>query len=195
MKNAREPTYSFVILTLILIVIDTLLAWASVSITPTVAGGTVSWLFFAVAFMILFTLWFGWYGAIAAYVGTLVGSGLMVSEVLNQHPLVAVVWAVAGLFQVLIPLAAVRSFGVNLSMENPRDYTYILLFGVVINNIIGAAWAAWTLSLAEPGTMMTVFSAWFIGNAVVCLFIVPIGLRLFTPKMEKSRLFIRNYWD
>ncbi|MCK9631656.1 MAG: hypothetical protein M0R30_08420 [Methanoregula sp.] len=195
MKIDRQPTYSFVILTLILIIIDTILAWASVTITPTVAGGVVSWLFFAVAFMVLFTLWFGWYGAIAAYVGTLVGSGLMVSEVLNQHPLVAVVWAVAGLFQVLIPLAAVRSFGVNLSMENPRDYTYILLFGVVINNLIGAAWAAWTLSLAEPVAMMTVFSAWFIGNAVVCLFIVPLGLKLFTPKMEKHRLYVKNYWD
>jgi hypothetical protein len=196
MKHENEPTYSFVILTLILIVIDTLLAWVSVTIFPTVGGGIVSWLFIAVAFMILFTLWFGLYGAIAAYVGTLVGSGLMVSEVLNQHPLVAVLWAGAGLLQVLIPLAAVRSFDVNLSMENPRDFTYIFLFGVVINNIISAAWAAWTLSLADATVNMgTVFSAWFIGNAVVCLIIVPLGLRLFTPKIEKSRLYVKNYWD
>ena len=39
MKNIREPTYSFVILTLILIVIDTILAWISVKLLPA-AGGT-----------------------------------------------------------------------------------------------------------------------------------------------------------
>jgi len=155
----------------------------------------VSWLYFAVAFNILFTLWFGGYGAIAAYVGTLVGSGLLVSEVLNQNPLVAVLWAVAGLVQVLIPFAAVRNFGVDLSMKNPRDFTYIFLFAVIINNLIGAAWATWTLSLAGSVSMTTVFTAWFIGNAVVCAILVPLGLRLFTPKLEKSRLFVKNYWD
>ena len=195
MKQENEPTYSFVILTLILIIIDTLLAWLSVTLIPTVGGGMVSWLYFAVAFNILFTLWFGGYGAIAAYVGTLVGSGLLVSEVLNQNPLVAVLWAVAGLVQVLIPFAAVRNFGVDLSMKNPRDFTYLFLFAVIVNNLIGAAWATWTLSLAEPVSMTTVFTAWFIGNAVVCALLVPLGLRLFTPKLEKSRLFVKNYWD
>jgi hypothetical protein len=195
MKHENEPTYSFVILTLILIVIDTLLAWISVTVTPTVGGGIVSWLYFAVAFNILFTLWFGGYGAIAAYAGTLVGSGLLVSETLVQHPAIAIVWAVAGLVQALIPLVAVKSFGVDLRMENPRDFTYIFLFGVLINNLIGAAWAAWTLSLAEPGTMTTVFTAWFIGNAAVCLVLVPLGLKVFTPKVEKNRLYVKNYWD
>lgn len=195
MKNAREPNYSFVILTLILILIDTTLAWLSTAIFPTIGVASISWLYIAVAFMILFTLWFGAYGAIAAYAGTLAGSGLMASESLSQHPEVAALWALAGLFQVLIPLVAVRSFGVNLSLENPRDYTYILLFGVIINNLIGAAWGVWTLSLAETVTFGSAFTSWFIGNAVICILIVPFGLKLFTPRMEKSRLYVKNYWD
>ncbi|MDD4137321.1 MAG: hypothetical protein PHT99_05435 [Methanoregula sp.] len=195
MKNVREPTYSFVILTFILIIIDTILAWLSVVIFPTVLGNIVSSLFIAAAFMILFTLWFGCYGAIAAYVGTLVGSGLLVSDTLVQHPVIALLWALAGLLQVLIPLAAVRNFGVNLSMENPRDFTYVLLFGVIINNLVGAAWATWTLSLIGPMNMVSVFSAWLIGNIIVCLLIVPIALKIFTPKVEKHRLFVKNYWD
>jgi len=195
MKHAREPNYSFVILTLILILMDTILAWLSTAIFPTIGVASISWLYIAVAFMILFTLWFGAYGAIAAYAGTLAGSGLMVSESLSQHPEVAVLWALAGLFQVLIPLVAVRSFGVNLSMENPRDYTYILLFGVIINNLVGAAWGVWTLSLIETVTFGSAFTTWFISNAVVCIIIVPLGLRLCTPKVEKSRLYVTNYWD
>lgn len=195
MKHAREPTYIFVILTLVLILVDTTLAWLSTAVFPTIGVESISWLYIAVAFMILFTLWFGAYGAIAAYAGTLAGSGLLVSESLSHHPEVAVIWALAGLFQVLIPLVAVRSFGVSLSMENPRDYTYILLFGVIVNNLVGAAWGVWTLSLAETVTFGSAFSGWFIGNAVICILIVPISLKLFTPKVEKSRVYVKNYWD
>ena len=195
MKHESEPTYSFVILTLILILVDTLLAWLSVTIFPTVAGGVISWVFIAVAFMVLFTLWFGGYGATAAYVGTLVGSGLLVSEVLVQNPLIALVWAVAGLLQCLIPLVTVRSFGVDLTMANARDFTYIILFGVILNNLVGAALAIWTLSLIETVTFTSAFTAWFIGNVVICIVVVPLLLKLFTEKVQKNRLFVRHYWD
>ena len=194
MKNVHEPTYSFVILTFLLILIDTLLAWGCSKFLA-VPAGTVSWLFIAVAFMILFTLWFGAYGAIAAYIGTLVGSGLLASDVLASNPGIAVLWAVAGLLQALIPLVAVRSFGVDLALGNRRDWTILILFGVVINNAVGAAWATWSLSLATAVNMSSVFSTWLISNVVVTIIIVPIALRLFTPKIQKSKLFVRNYWD
>lgn len=66
------------------------------------AGGAagVSTLFFAVAFMILFTLLFGAYGAIAAYAGTLIGSGLLSGDPVIP-PIVAIHWSIAGLLQVL----------------------------------------------------------------------------------------------
>ena len=194
MKNVQEPTYSFVILTLILIVVDTFLAWISVKLIPA-AGGSVSLVYIAVAFMILFTLWFGAYGAIAAYVGTLLGSGLLGSDAFSQHPEIALVWAIAGLLQVLIPLVAVRSFEVDLSLENPRDLTYVLLFGVIVNNIVGAAWGAWTLALAEPVNLGSVFATWLIGNIIVTILIVPVVLKRLTPRIQKSRFFVKYYWD
>ncbi len=148
MRNLHEPTYSFVILTFILIIIDTLRAWFSVRFSPAGAAG-VSWFFIAVAFMILFTLWFGAYGAIAAYVGTLVGSGFFASDRLVLHPKVAIIWAIAGLISVLIPLVAFRTLKVDLSLENRRDWVLFFLFGVLINNIAGAAWGVLTLSLGN----------------------------------------------
>ncbi len=78
MKKVREPTYTFVILTLGLIIINIILARLSVLAIPAGMAG-VSTIYIAVAFMILFTLWFGAYGAIAAYAGTFVGSGLLSS--------------------------------------------------------------------------------------------------------------------
>lgn len=193
MRHQNEPTYSFVILTFILIVVNTVLAYASVTLIPKSAGG-IAYLYPAVAFMILFTLWFGWYGAIAAYAGTLLGSGLLGNQLFMDNPLIAVIWAAAGLFQVLIPLVAVKSFEVDLTMENRRDYSHIILFGVVINNLVGAAWGAWTMSLLEPGMMVNIFVTWLLGNVIITLLLVPVGLKHFTPKIQKSRLFVKNYW-
>jgi len=196
MKNAHEPTYSFVILTLVLIVINTLIAWLCRIALPADVGG-VSRLYFAVAFMILFTLWFGAYGAIAAYAGTLIGSGL-----LSTNPAipadVAIYWSIAGLLQVLIPLIALRTFNVDLNLESRRDWTLLLLFGVLINNVVGAAWGAYTLSLGnviQSSQIGSTFMLWLIGNIIVTIIIVPIGLRFLTPKVQRSKLFVKYYWD
>jgi hypothetical protein len=197
MKKGHEPTYSFVILTFVLIIIDTLLAWLSVYILPSGSYG-VSRFYFAVAFMILFTLWFGAYGAIAAYIGTLIGSGLLSSGTLQSHPVVAVFWSVAGLLQVLIPLIAFRVFEVNVGMESSRDLVHLILFGVILNNIVGASWGAYTLAIGgiiQSSDVTGVFAAWLIGNIVITLIIVPIALMRLTPTVRKSKLFVKNYWD
>ena len=197
MKNVHEPTYSFVILTLVLIVVNILLAQLSGALFPAGVSG-VSWLYPAVAFMILFTLWFGAYGAIAAYAGTLIGSGLLSAGTIASHPDVAIYWAVAGLLQVLIPLVALRTFEVDLTLKNRRDISLLLLFGIVINNIVGAAWGAWTLGLGNviPGGQMgSVFSSWLVGNIIVTVLIIPVALRVFTPSIQKSKLFVKYYWE
>lgn len=193
MRHQNEPTYSFVILTFILIVVNTVIAYASVTFIPKSASG-IPYIYPAVAVMILFTLWFGWYGAIAAYAGTLLGAGFLANELFVQNPLIAILWAVAGLLQVLIPLVAINSFEVDLTMENRRDYSHIILFGVVINSLVGAAWGAWTMSLLEPGMMVNIFVTWLLGNVIITLLLVPVCLKHFTPKIQKSRLFVKNYW-
>jgi integral membrane sensor domain MASE1 len=195
MKHAQEPTYSFVILTFVLILVNTALAWLSVKFIPAGTGG-IALVSIAVAFMILFTLWFGAYGAIASYVGTLL-AGVLSTASLLKHPEIAAIWAVAGLLQVLIPLVAVRMFEVDLTLENRRDWMIIILFAVLINNLIGAAWGAVTLSFL-PGPTVNIagaFFTWLVGNIVITLLIVPLALRFGTGKVNKSKLFVRNYWD
>ncbi len=196
MKNVREPTYSFVILTLVLIVVNAIIARLCTLILPGGAGG-IPTLYFAVAFMLLFTLWFGAYGAIAAYAGTFIGSGLLSTN--GVIPVdVAVYWSIAGLLQVLIPLVALRTFEVDLTLENRRDWTLLLLFGVLINNVVGAAWGAYTLAFGNVITSSQIgstFTLWLVGNIIVTILIVPLALRHFTPKVRRSKLFVRNYWD
>lgn len=192
MRHAQEPTYSFVILTFLLILVNTALAWISIQFIPSGAGG-IALVYFAVAFMILFTLWFGAYGAIAAYVGTLLG-GVLTRENLLQHPEIAVIWAVAGLLQVLIPLVAVRMLEVDLTLANRRDWTIILLFAVLFNNLVGAAWGVFTLSLLGPLNIAGAFSTWLVGNIIITLLIVPLALRFLTAKVNKSKVFVKKYW-
>jgi integral membrane sensor domain MASE1 len=193
MRHAQEPTYSFVILTFVLIFINTALAWLSVKFVPAGTGG-VALVYIAVAFMILFTLWFGAYGAIAAYVGTLLGGVLSTPDLL-KHPEIAAIWAVAGLLQVLIPLVAVRITEADLTLANLRDVTILLLFAVLINNVIGAAWGAYTLSLLGPVDIPGAFLTWLVGNIVITILIVPLALRFCTEKVQRSKLFVKKYWD
>jgi hypothetical protein len=196
MRNVHEPTYSFVILTLVLIVVNTIIARLCVVALPGNVSG-VSALYIAVAFMILFTLWFGAYGAIAAYAGTLIGSGLLATSPSIPAD-VAIYWSIAGLLQVLIPLIALRTFEVDLTLPNRRDWTLLLLFGVLINNVVGAAWGAYTLALGNVITSSQIgstFTLWLVGNIIVTVIIVPLALRFLTPKIQKSKLFVKYYWE
>ena len=193
MRQKQEPTYSFVILTLLLIIIDTALAWASATFFRTGTSG-VSSVYIAVAFMILFALWFGLYGAIAAYAGSLLG-GLLTTPELVQHPEIGIIWAGAGLMQALIPLAATRMFDVDLALPDRRDWTIIILFAILLNNLAGAVWGAFTLSLVTTAGITGVFFTWFVSNVIVTLLIVPLALRFGTGRIRSSGLFVANYWD
>ncbi|MDD3135126.1 MAG: hypothetical protein WC406_10110 [Methanoregula sp.] len=192
MKNQHEPTYSFLFLVIGLILINTVICRLAILLTPTGQSG-VAYFYFPVAIMLLFTFWFGAYGAIAAYVGDFFGAGLMSGVPLD----VSLYWSFANFWMVLIPLVAFRVFDVNVGIENSRDLFHLILFGVIINNVVSAAWGTYTLAAGNvilSSQMMGTFSVWLIGNMVATILIVPLALRHFTPKVRKSKLFVNNYW-
>jgi hypothetical protein len=202
MKNVRRPTYSFLILVIGLILINSLLAWFSllvshlvfhlISPSSTLPAG-VALISLAAAFMLIFTLWYGMYGVIAAYVGCFIGSGLFS----GMPATVAIYFSLAGLWQVLIPLAAFRIFNVNVGMESRRDLFHLVLFGVILNNVIGAAWGSAALAVGgvvDWSQVMSVFTSWLVGNALITIIIVPLVLHYYTPRVEKSKVFVKNYW-
>ncbi len=193
MKNLHEPTYSFLFLVIGLIIITTVISRLAIILTPSGQNG-VAMIYFPVAIVLLFTLWFGAYGAISAYIGTFFGAGLLSGIPFD----VSFYWAFASLWQVLIPLIAFRVFDANVGIENSRDLFHLILFGVIVNNVIGAAWGAYTLAaghIISPTQVMGTFSTWVVGNIVITLIVVPLALRYFTPKVRKSKLFVNNYWD
>jgi hypothetical protein len=194
MKITHKPTYSFLILMLGLIIINTLLARFAIFALPFSAAPGVSSLYIAIAFMILCSLWFGGYGAIAAYVGGFIGSGVMGGIPLSVNWY----WSLSGLWQVLIPLVAFRLLRVDLALDKRRDMIIFVIFGLVINNAFGALWGTVTLAFGHVIAWVAVtpaFFAWFIGNVIVTALIVPLALRYVTPRIQKSKVFVKNYWD
>jgi len=189
---AQVPFFLRIALLFLLICLDALVA-KFVVFSFTTGPGT-SFLYIVVAVMIITTLWFGLYGAIAAYAGCWLGAGILS----GLSPAVSLVWSVADLIQVLIPLFAFRLLGADAAIKNRRDLLVLVLFGIVLNNLAGAVWG--TLTLLEAGSIATadlswVFSGWVIGNIIVSAIIVPFVLYFFTPVIRRHELFVRRYWE
>ena len=194
MRITHKPTYTFLLLLIALIIINTILARFVVLPSPFGGPAITSHLYVAVAFMILFALWFGAYGAVAAYVGCFIGAGILS----GIPPEVSVYWSLADLWQVLIPLVALRMLNVDLSLDKRRDIIVFVIFGIVINNAFGALWGAVMLAIGNViawAEVTPAFIGWFAGNVILTALIVPLALRHGTPKIQKTKVFVRNYWD
>jgi len=154
----------------------------------------VSLFYTVVALMIVTTLWFGMYGAVAAYAGCYIGAGILS----GLPPDVSLYWSLADFWQVLIPLIAFRVLKADPSLRSTRDLGILVVFGIILNNVAGALWGS--VTLAVPGIIQwaavpSVFFGWLIGNLVVCIVLVPLALYFLTPMVRDHQLFIRHYWD
>jgi hypothetical protein len=190
-SNERRPFYVYVLILVVTIVINLLLARFAVIATPIAPG--VAAIYVAVAFMIVFALWFGLWGAIAAYVGSFIGAGLLSGIPLDINSY----WSLADLWQVLIPLIAFRALNADVGLRTKRDFLIFLIFGWILNNLIGAIWGAITLILggiALWNEFSVLFTGWFVGNLIVTIIITPLLLRFVTPFIKKYGLYVKGYW-
>ncbi|AKB77908.1 hypothetical protein MSHOH_1425 [Methanosarcina horonobensis HB-1 = JCM 15518] len=150
-------------------------------------------MYFAVAFMIVFALWYGIWGVLSAYLGCMIGAGVLADMPFSLN----VIWSTADLWQALIPLTAFAYFKANIRLRTKRDWGIFLLFGCFLNNLIGALWGALTIVVVGmvPGTEFFVtFQNWFTGNIITTLVIVPFCLRYITPYIQQTKSYVQNYW-
>lgn len=186
----KHRAYTYLIILVMITLINTLLSrFAEITVSN---NPGVTTFYFAVAFMIVFTLWFGAWGAIAAYAGCIIGAGL------STMPFsVNVYWSLADLWQVLIPLVAFKAFNADADLKTKRDFLIFLIFGLLLNNLAGAIWGSIMLSVggvsawnSVPNTLIV----WFAGNLVVTLVIATLLLKYITPFIIQRGLFIKGYW-
>jgi len=191
MPQKPLPIPVIVAFVLLLTLVDALIAKFMVFISPTSTG--VSPLYLSVAFMIVFTLWFGVGGVFAAYWGCFIGAGLLSGVPAG----VSLYWSIADLLQVLIPLAAFSLLHAEVSLKTKRDAVIFLIFGCFINNAVGALWGSGTLYLSgliSGGTLPITALNWFFGNLLVSLLIAPLLLHLLTPSIRSSELYTGGFW-
>ena len=175
-NQKQKSLYSYMMILIIITIINTVISRFAV-ITWQIAPG-VAVLYFAVAFMIAFALWFGMWGAIAAYIGCFIGAGAGLPPDVNLY------WSLADLWQVLIPLAAFRTLGADVGLKTKRDFLIFLVFGLVLNNLVGAGWGS--ITIPPVSWKQDMFISWFITNLIVTIVITPLLLRYITPYIKRS---------
>ena len=181
------PLPLYIALFFLLICINALVA-KFVVFTFEIAPG-VSLFYIVVASMIVFTLWFGLWGAGAAYIGCFIGAGLLSGIPWD----ISLYWSLADLIQVLVPLIAFRYTRADIALSNIRDLGILILSGVLINNLAGAAWGTLTLAwggIIPSGEIISTVTRWWLGNAIVCAILLPLVLRVMTPVIRNHELFV-----
>ena len=178
---------------LFLVLVNSLLSRFAVINSPISPAPGVSSMYFAVAFMIVFALWYGIWGAFSAYLGCIIGAGILADVPFSLN----VAWSLADLWQVVIPLAAFAYFKVNIRMRTKRDIAIFVIFACVLNNLVGALWGS--LMLITNGVIQwteffVTFEGWFIGNLIATLVIIPLLLRYITPYVQQTRSYVQGYW-
>jgi len=188
----RKPLSVYLLIFIAISIINTILARFGVLAYP--VGPGASGLYFSVAFMIAFALWFGGWGVIAAYIGCYIGAGMLAGM---PHS-VNLYWSLADVWQVLIPLIAFKELKADVSLTTKRDIAVFLVFGWMLNNVIGAAWGATTLAvggLASWSEVPHILVGWLTGNLIVTILITPLLLRYVTRHIQKAGLYVTKYWS
>jgi integral membrane sensor domain MASE1 len=191
-RSGEVPFFLRIALFILLVCCNVLVA-KYVVFSYSIAPG-VSFFYTVVALMIVTTLWFGMYGALAAYAGCYIGAGILS----GVPPDVSLYWSLADFWQVIIPLVAFRVLKADPSLRTLRDLGILVVFGIILNNIAGALWGSATLALSGSipwAEVPSVFYGWLIGNIIVCITLVPLGLYFITPNIQEHKLFIRHYWS
>ncbi len=190
--RAGAPLPLYFALFFLLICINSLVA-KFVVFTFQLAPG-VSSFYIVVACMIIFTLWFGLWGAGAAYIGCFIGAGL-----LSDIPAgVAIYWSFADLWEVLIPFMVFRVMHADPGISTRRDLFILIISGCILNNIVGAVWGSATLALGGEipwDALIPTMGGWMVVNWIVCLILVPSVLYLITPFVREHELFVTRYWS
>lgn len=143
--------------------------------------------FIAIAFMVVFGLWYGWRGVLAAYLGGFFGFLLTVHTSLEW----TLIFSLCNGIQVAVPVIAFRLFKADAALKTVKDIGVFFLFGNVLNILAGGAYGTIILVMAginHSDTLFSDFGMWVAGDMLLIFLISPVMLSLGTPYMRK------NWW-
>lgn len=139
------------------------------------------------------SIWYGMWGGIASFVFPLISNSISGSAPLP----VSIAYIPGNLAQGIIAGWAFRQFAGDPRLLKFRDWAMFTFWGIIVSNIIGAAWGSTVLrmfSLITPAAHMTIFAGWFMGNSVTSWILGVIMLKFVSPIVLKTKTFCKGYW-
>lgn len=138
-------------------------------------------------------IWFGGWGGIAAALFPFISNSLS-----GAAPLVvSLAFVPANIVQAMFAAWSFRYLDVDPRLQNWRDLTVWAVGGVLVPNLLGAAWGTamlYLFGLITTPALAATFVGWFVGNSVPSLILGTIVLKSLSPLVIRSRAFVKGYW-
>jgi hypothetical protein len=175
-----------------------LLSWLGAIATPVVGPG-IGFLYWAYPFFVVFTLWWGIWGILGAWVGAFIGSGLLT----GLPVLPALGFSIGDLIPALLIFLLYRGYlrkhGVDPLgrdiLKSKKSAFWFAVWVMGITNIFGGLWGVWILVIlgfVPANAYLLGAGLWILGDAIVLL-IAPFLSKYVTPVVERFGL-INSGW-
>ena len=92
---------------------------------------------------------------------------------------------------------AFRLLKADPRLKSGRDWMVFTVFGIIVSNLIGAAWGCLVLlgfGLITPGAFPVTFIGWFLGNSIASWVLGAVMLKFISPIVLKSKAFVKRVW-
>ncbi len=180
----------YLILTASLTLLVTLTATLGTMSSSSDSTGIVSF-WPAAAFQVVFSIWFGIYGAIAGIIGPMLGNGLVGESPLMFLTANAIQSSLAGLW--------FRYRKLDPRLRTRRDWLGAILVGCVLSHLLGATFGVTEAYLRSPTNYeLSYWSgkllSWLVGNTFPCIILVPALLKSVSAIIVRGPLFCESFW-
>ena len=175
------------------------LSWLGIVASPVAIVG-VGVLYWAEAFLVMFTLWWGIYGVVGTYVGTVLGAGLLTGIPLVPSLLFGLSDTVAAVVAFLVYRGYAGPRGLSPwgsdVLRNRRATVLFVLLTLIGVNAVGALLGVPTLiafGLIPASQFAYVLPAWMLGDALMLAVFFPPLTAYLTPALAK-RGWLNEGW-
>lgn len=139
------------------------------------------------------SVWYGWWGGIAAFVFPLISNAMSGSAPLP----VSLAYIPGNLIQGIAAAWVFRQFKLDPTLKTGKDWLGFTLVGIILANAFGALWGTWVLrifGLITPDAHVVAWAGWFLGNSVASWVLGVLMLKFITPLVVKTKAFCKGYW-
>lgn len=138
-------------------------------------------------------IWYGGWGGIAGAVFPILSNAIAGSAPLP----VSLAYIPGNLAQAVVGGIAFRLLKADPRLKSGRDWMVFTVFGIIVSNLIGAAWGCLVLlgfGLITPGAFPVTFIGWFLGNSIASWVLGAVMLKFISPIVLKSKAFVKRVW-